>query len=46
MLWWYACNIPDSSVNEYSTMDISNSCVGKYYIVKTMDGIHDSRVSE
>jgi len=46
MLRWYVCNIPDSNVSEYSTTDISNFGVDKYYIVKTMDDIHDSRVSE
>jgi hypothetical protein len=25
-------NIPDSDASEYSTMDISNSGVGKYYV--------------
>jgi hypothetical protein len=34
MLWWFACNIPDSGVNEYSITDTSNSGVGKYYIAK------------
>jgi hypothetical protein len=26
------CNIPSSGASEYSTMDISNSGVGKYYV--------------
>jgi hypothetical protein len=46
MLWWLACNIPDFSVNEYSTTDTSNSGVGKYYVVKKTYGISDSGVSE
>jgi hypothetical protein len=32
MLWWFAYNIPDPDVSEYSITDISNSGVGKYYI--------------
>jgi hypothetical protein len=35
MLWWFACNIPDSSVSEYSTTDTSNSGIDKYYVAKT-----------
>ena len=31
---WFACNIPDSDVSEYSTTDTSNSGVGKYYVAK------------
>jgi hypothetical protein len=31
---WFACNIPDSDVSEYSTTDTSNSDVGKYYVAK------------
>jgi hypothetical protein len=34
MLWWFACNIPDFGVSEYSNMDTSNSGVGKYYVAK------------
>jgi len=34
MLWWFACNIPDSSVSEYSIMYTSNSGVDKYYVAK------------
>lgn len=29
-----ACNIHNSSVSEYSTTDISNSGIDKYYVVK------------
>jgi hypothetical protein len=29
MLWWFACNIPDSSACEYLTTDISNFGVDK-----------------
>jgi hypothetical protein len=32
MLWKFAYNIPDSDTSEYSTTDISNSSVGKYYV--------------
>jgi len=32
MLSWFACNIPDSGASEYSTTNISNSSVGKYYV--------------
>lgn len=39
MLWWFAFDIPDSDVNAYSTMNISNSSVGKYYVAKKMYGI-------
>jgi hypothetical protein len=28
----FACNIPDSGASEYSTTDISDSSVGKYYV--------------
>jgi len=28
----FVCNIPDSGASEYSTTDISNSSVGKYYV--------------
>jgi len=34
MLWSSAFDIPDSGVSEYSTKNISNSGVGKYYIAK------------
>ena len=34
MLWWSTCNILDSDVSEYSTTDIFNSDVGKYYVEK------------
>jgi hypothetical protein len=46
MLWSSAYNIPDSSVNKYSTMDISNSSVGKYYVTKKTHGIPGSYVSK
>ena len=43
MLWWFAYNIPDSGVSEYSTTDTSNSGVGKYYVTqKKMKGVADS----
>jgi hypothetical protein len=43
MLWWFAYNIPDSDVSEYSTTDTSNSGVGKYYLTqKKMNGVADS----
>jgi len=32
MLWWFACNIPDSGTSEYSTTDTSNSGAGKYHV--------------
>jgi len=32
MLWWFACNIPDTDTSEYSTTDTFNSGVGKYYV--------------
>jgi len=28
----FVCNIPSSGASEYSTTDISNSDVGKYYV--------------
>ena len=34
VLWWFACNIPDASVSEYSTTDIFNSSVNKYYVAR------------
>jgi len=34
MLWWFAYNISNSSVNEYSIMDTSNYDVGKYYVIE------------
>ena len=34
MLWWFACNVPDSGVSEYSTTDTFNSNISKYYVVK------------
>jgi hypothetical protein len=47
MLWWFACNVHDSDVSEYSTTNTSNSSISKYYIVKkkTYD-FPDSNVSE
>jgi hypothetical protein len=36
ILWWFACNIPDSGASEYSRTDTSNSSIGKYYVaIKT-----------
>jgi hypothetical protein len=36
IVWWFACNIPDSGASEYSTTDTFNSGVGKYYVaIKT-----------
>jgi len=32
MLWKFAYNIPDYDASEYSTTNISNSGVGKYYV--------------
>ena len=32
ILWLFVWNIPDSGASEYSTTDISNSGVGKYYV--------------
>jgi hypothetical protein len=29
---FFLCNIPSSGASEYSTTDISNSGVGKYYV--------------
>lgn len=46
MIWSSACNIPNSGVNEYSTMDIFNSSVGKYYVAKKTYGISGSGVSK
>ena len=46
MLWWFACNIPGSNVSEYSTMNISNSNVDKYYKAKKIYGIHDYNINE
>jgi len=49
MLWWFACNISDSYVSEYSITDTSNSGVGKYYVAKNQiktNSIPDSGVSE
>jgi hypothetical protein len=46
------CNIPNSGASEYSTTDISNSGVGKYYVGMKMNKfelsffIPDSGVSE
>jgi hypothetical protein len=34
LLWWSTRNIPNPGVNEYLTMNTSNSSVGKYYVVK------------
>jgi hypothetical protein len=36
ILWWFACNIPDSDASEYSTTDTSNSSVDKYYVAIKM----------
>jgi hypothetical protein len=49
MIWWFACNIHDSGVSEYSTTDTFNSVISKYYVTKNkikMNGIPDSGVSE
>lgn len=49
MLWWFACNISDFDVSEYSTTDTSNSAIGKYYVTKNkikMNGIPKYDVSE
>jgi hypothetical protein len=46
------CNIPNSGASEYSTTDISNSGIGKYYVGMKMNKfelsffIPDSGVSE
>ena len=48
----FVCNIPNSGASEYSTTDISNSGVGKYYVGMKMNKfelsffIPDSGVSE
>jgi len=48
----FVCNIPNSDASEYSTTDISNSGVGKYYVGMKMNKfelsffIPDSGVSE
>jgi hypothetical protein len=34
MIWWFACNISDFGVSEYSTTDTFNSNIGKYYIAE------------
>ena len=34
MFLWSSCNIPDSSVSEYSLTNISNSGVGKYCVTQ------------
>ena len=46
MLWRYAHNIINSSISEYSTTDIFNSRVGKYYVAKKTYGIPNSVISE
>jgi hypothetical protein len=33
----FVCNIPNSDASEYSTTDISNSGVGKYYVGMKMN---------
>jgi len=50
---FFVCNIPSSGASEYSTTDISNSGVGKYYVGIKMNKfesliffIPDSGVSE
>jgi hypothetical protein len=48
----FVCNIPNSGASEYSTTDISNSGIGKYYVGMKMNKfelsffIPDSGVSE
>jgi hypothetical protein len=34
MFLWSSCNIPDSSVSEYSSTNISNSGVSKYCVTQ------------
>jgi hypothetical protein len=53
MIFCFVCNIPSSGASEYSTTDISNSGVGKYYVGMKMNKfessflfIPDSGVSE
>jgi len=46
MLWLSALNILNSNVNEYSTTDIFNSNVDKYYVAKKTYGISNFVISE
>jgi len=52
MIFCFVCNIPNSGASEYSTTDISNSDVGKYYVgmkinkFESLFFIPDSGVSE
>jgi hypothetical protein len=52
MIFCFVCNIPSSGASKYSTTDISNSGVGKYYVGMKINKfessffIPDSSVSE
>jgi hypothetical protein len=46
MLWLSARNILNSNINEYSTTDIFNSSVGKYYVAKKTYDIPNFVISE